>query len=129
MNALFSRKPKTEPKADVLSVAAPASQITRRSESKSNTDLSHILMRPRITEKATAAALMSVYVFDVASRATKREISEAVLKYYKVQPRMVRVVSVPEKKVRNSRTGARGTKQGGKKAYVYLTKGETITIA
>ena len=129
MNALFSRKPKTEPKTDTPSVAAPAREIARRGEGKSSADLSHVLMRPRITEKATAAALMSVYVFDVAPRATKKEISEAVLKYYKVQPRMVRVVSVPEKKVRNSRTGARGTKQGGKKAYVYLTKGETITIA
>lgn len=87
-----------------------------------------LLKRPRITEKATAAALESVYVFDVAGTATKRDIIKAVVALYKVTPRKVTVASVPTKTVRSMRTGVRGTKGGGKKAYVYLKKGETISI-
>lgn len=87
-----------------------------------------LLKNPRITEKATAAALGSVYIFDVAGNATKRDIIKAVVALYKVTPRKVAVVSVPTKSVRNMRTGVRGTKGGGKKAYVYLAKGETISI-
>jgi large subunit ribosomal protein L23 len=91
-------------------------------------DLSHVLRQPRITEKATVASGLGVYVFDVAPNATKPQIKAAVARYYKVTPRMVRIVSIPEKSVRNMRTGQRGVTRGGKKAYVYLKKGETITI-
>lgn len=123
MNALFSRKQK-EKKSETPKASAPV--VSGR---VSVSDLSHVLMQPRITEKATIVSSMSVYVFNIASRATKREVSQAVEKTYKVRPRKVRIVNIPEKNVRNSRTGARGTKQGGKKAYVYLNKGETITLA
>ena len=92
-------------------------------------DVAHILKNPRITEKATFASSASVYVFDVARTATKQQIKAAVERAYKVRPRKVRVVSIPTKVTRNMRTGQSGTKGGGKKAYVYLTKGETITIA
>lgn len=122
MNALFSRKQKKEEAA----APAPTTAISART---SIADLSHILRSPRITEKATIASSNGVYVFDVAVRATKRDVLQAVAKYYKVQPKMVRIVSIPEKMVRNPRTGKTGIKQGGKKAYVYLKKGETITIA
>lgn len=92
-------------------------------------DLSHVLLSPRITEKATDVQAGSVYVFDVAKNATKRDIASAVSRFYKVVPRMVRVVSIPAKNIRNMRTGRSGVKQGGKKAYVYLKKGDTITLA
>lgn len=122
MAALFSRKSKDAQKA---SVPAP----TAAAQSGGDVDVSHVLQRPRITEKATVASGMSVYVFDVEQGATKRQIRSAVERYYKVRPRRVRVVSIPAKRVRSMRTGERGVKRGGKKAYVYLKKGETITIA
>lgn len=87
-----------------------------------------LLKSPRITEKATAAALESIYVFDVAPAATKRDIIMAVRALYKVNPRKVTIAAVPTKGVRNARTGIAGKKGGGKKAYVYLKKGETISI-
>ena len=124
--ALFKRYPKTEVTAEK---AAPAPKPMRAAGGPRSSDLSHILMRPRITEKATMATGMGVYVFNVAPRANKRQILEAVAKYYKVTPRMVRVVSIPAKSVRNMRTGQRGTSHGGKKAYIYLKKGETITVS
>ena len=114
--ALFTRT-----KKEVPHVAAPRISIAL--------DVSHVLREPRITEKGTAASGMSVYVFNVAPHATKREIKIAVERYYKVVPRTVRVVSIRPKQVRNVRSGKSGVKRGGKKAYVYLKKGETITIA
>jgi len=41
---------------------------------------------------------------------------------------MVRVATIPSKTKRSARTGKTGTKKGGKKAYIYLKKGETINI-
>jgi large subunit ribosomal protein L23 len=91
-------------------------------------DLSHVLTHARITEKATMHQSDSVYTFNVNSAATKRDVIRAVYEQYKVLPRMVRVVTIPTKSVRHARTGKTGVKGGGKKAYVYLKKGETITI-
>ena len=89
----------------------------------------HILQRARITEKASMAAEVGVYVFNVAADATKRDIIRAVHSLYKVTPRKVAVLPVPAKKVRHMRSGRIGVKSGGKKAYVYLKKGETLVIS
>ncbi len=92
-------------------------------------DYSHILKHARITEKATMHQESGVYTFDVASNATKRDIVRAVQALYKVVPRKVAIVAVPAKKVRHMRTGREGIKKGGKKAYVFLKKGETLSIS
>ncbi len=117
--AFFGKKKITEEKKEELapSSGTPMSQ-----------GLSHVLRHARVTEKATMHSAESVYTFDVAEDATKRAVIQAMRALYKVTPRMVRVVSIPTKVRRNMRTGKRGVKRGGKKAYVYLKKGETITI-
>ncbi len=92
-------------------------------------DYAHVLKHPRITEKATTHQAASVYTFDIAERATKRDIIAAVRAIYKVTPHKVAIVVVPSKARRSMRTGQRGISRGGKKAYVYLKKGETITLA
>ncbi len=121
--ALFSRKKKEEKKVDtVAAVAAPPASGNIGSQ------VSHVLLQPRITEKATMSTGMGVYVFDVVPTASKQQIKSAIERVYKVRPHAVRVVRIPTKSVRNMRTGQVGTKQGGKKAYVYLKQGETITI-
>ena len=71
---------------------------------------------------------VGIYTFDVADRATKRDITKAIFEIYNVRPRMVRIVNIRGKVRRNARTGQYGMSRGGKKAYVYLKKGETITI-
>lgn len=91
--------------------------------------LSDILRNPRITEKASANMSIGVYTFDVSDRSTKRSIKEAVFEVYKVRPRMVHIVTIQRKARRNARTGRSGLSSGGKKAYVYLKKGETIAIS
>lgn len=120
--ALFSRTKKE--KKEEVAVAPVAVSSVRPMPS----DVTHVLLQPRITEKATMATGMNVYVFDIAPTASKQQVKSAVERVYKVRPRMVRVVRIPTKTVRNMRTGQVGTKQGGKKAYVYLKQGETITI-
>jgi len=92
-------------------------------------DLSHILQHARITEKATMHSEAGVYTFNVADRSTKRDIKQAVFALYKVMPRLVRILMVPTKTRRNAKTGKMGVKSGGKKAYVYLKKGETINLS
>ena len=91
-------------------------------------DLAHVLKHPRITEKATMHQSMSVYVFNVGVDVSKTQIAQAIEKYYKVRPQKVRVVTIPQKSTRNMRTGVAGMTKRGKKAYVYLKKGETITV-
>jgi len=119
-----AKKPAAKPAAKKVAAKKPEAAVSSRVTLGSE----HVLRNPRITEKATMSAAESVYVFDVATSATKKDITRAFATVYKVTPRMVRVASIPSKVRRNSRTGRVGVKQGGKKAYIYLAKGETIAI-
>lgn len=92
-------------------------------------NVSSVLKHPRVTEKATIQSEKGVYVFDVAPRATKADVAEAVKALYKVTPRKINMVKVPSKRVRMRKQQNRyGVKSGGKKAYVYVKKGDTIDI-
>ncbi|KKQ83249.1 MAG: 50S ribosomal protein L23 [Parcubacteria group bacterium GW2011_GWB1_38_8] len=87
----------------------------------------NVLLRPRITEKAAVGAdKFNVYVFEVAENATKKSISASVRDAYKVTPEKVNVVTIPSKQV--FVRGKKGVKSGGKKAYVYLKKGDKIEL-
>lgn len=86
-----------------------------------------ILIRPRITEKAANESAKNVYTFDVLPTANKNQIVAAIKDVYKVTPVAVRVVTIPTKHVFN-RKGTTGIKNGGKKAYVQLKKGDTIEL-
>ncbi len=87
-----------------------------------------VLRNPRITEKATDVSGKGAYVFDVASSANKSQIMRAVSDIYHVTPVKVNVVRTGGKTVRNPRTGITGTTSDTKKAYIFLKKGETISI-
>lgn len=118
--ALFSRSKKKDVEAAAAAPEAKAVSVPH--------GVAHVLLTPRITEKASMAMEGFAYVFEVASDSNKRQISEAVQAVYKVKPRKVAIVNVKPKEVRNMRTGKKGMKGGVKKAYVYLEKGQTITI-
>jgi len=83
-----------------------------------------IIKNPRITEKGTLSAEHNAYTFDVVKNANKTEIKKAIFAMYKVRPVKVNILSVPKKKVANRRF--EGTRGGGRKAYVYLKKGDKI---
>lgn len=94
-----------------------------------NKPASKILLSPRITEKGAYMSEQGVYVFNVAADANKKEIAGAIKDLFKVAPRQVRVVAIPRKVVPTRGTNRKGKTIGGKKAYVYLKKGETIELS
>lgn len=84
-----------------------------------------VILSPRVTEKAALAQnRQNVYVFNVANDATKAAIIAAVKTEHKVTPIDVRLAPVPAKPT--FYRGRPGMKSKGKKAYVYLKKGDTI---
>lgn len=91
----------------------------------------NILIKPVITEKATAMAEnKGVYTFIVAGKVNKIEIKNAVEKHYNVTVESVNTMNLlGEKKVRYTKNGfSVGRKPSYKKAYVTLKKGETIDL-
>jgi len=100
----------------------------RRQTARQNmaTALSQVLLRPRITEKATDVTANRTYVFEIAVEATKRDVVKAVEHYYKVTPIKVNVVKIPTRKRRNRNQRTFGTSSIGKKAYVFLKEGDSI---
>lgn len=111
--ALFSKKQTSNTPA-----AAPAVAL----------GYAHVLKHARITEKATMLSMNNVYTFDIAAQATKRDVIGAIRAIYGVVPAKVTVVTKQSKTRRSMRTGIVGKTGGGKKAYVYLKKGDTITL-
>lgn len=85
----------------------------------------HLIKNPRVTEKASFAAEQNVYTFDIAPNANKTEIKKAIFSLYKVKPVKVNVVAIPRKKIMQGRPKA-GVRGGGRKAFVYLKKGDKI---
>jgi large subunit ribosomal protein L23 len=145
--ALFRLKKDTEEKKTSKDVAVSDTnkeeKVIKKEEVKKTTkkvasdvlslnykkDVPSVLKHPRVTEKATILSESGVYVFDVAPRATKKDVAEAVEALYKVTPRKINMVKVPSKRVRMRRQQNKyGVKSGGKKAYVFVKKGDTIDI-
>ncbi|MFA5778086.1 MAG: 50S ribosomal protein L23 [Candidatus Paceibacterota bacterium] len=83
-----------------------------------------IIKNPRITEKASFGAEQNVYTFDITSSANKTEIKKAIFSLYKVKPLKVNVLNIPRKKIMSK--GKAGVRGGGRKAFVYLKKGDKI---
>jgi len=84
----------------------------------------NIILRPRITEKATFVSEKNVHTFEVSTSATKKQVAEAVKVFYKVTPVKINMVKNPAKEV--FIRGKKGVKSGVKKAYVYLKTGDKL---
>lgn len=91
-------------------------------------DLSTVLRRPHVTEKATDLAdSENVYAFEVADDANKAQIALAVEKLYKVTPiKVAIIVRKPKYTVSRSTNRKVIKKHSLKKALVYLKKGDKI---
>ena len=83
-----------------------------------------IIKNPRVTEKASNAFEHNVYTFDITQSANKTEIKKAIFVLYKVHPVKVNVLPVPKKSIMSK--GKAGVRGGGRKAFVYLKKGDKI---
>ena len=86
--------------------------------------MTNIIKNPRITEKSSFGIEQNVYSFDIERGANKTEIKKAIFALYKVKPIRVNVLPVPKKKTFSK--GIVGSKSGGRKALVYLKKGDKI---
>ena len=106
--------------------AAPV-KVVRKAGGKGS--YSGALLSPRITEKGAYLAESGCYLFNVRESANKRDIALAVKEVFGVEPRLVRVARVPRKRTQTRGTNRTGMTAGGKKAYVYLKKGDKIELA
>lgn len=88
-------------------------------------NIDNVLIRPRVTEKASMLSEKGTYVFEVDKRANKTLVASAVKEIYKVTPVKVNITNLPAKSTVSR--GVRGMKTGRKKAVVYLKKGDTIS--
>ncbi len=86
------------------------------------------LIAPWMSEKALIGTDSGIYVFAIPRAATKQDVAHAIEVVYKVTPRSIRITNLPGKRVsRRTRSGS-ATRPRRRKAYVYLTKGDTIQI-
>lgn len=76
-------------------------------------DLNNVIKKPIITEKSTEATSLGKYAFQVDRRANKKEIAQAVEKFFGVHPLKVWTAMMPGKR---------------KKAIVQLAEGEKIDL-
>ena len=94
----------------------------KKTESKGKTH--PLIIGPRMTEKSAINAEKNIYTFNVKNGAGKNEIKKAIKHIYGVMPVRVAVTKIAKKTV--TRRGITSVKQGGKKAVVYLKKGDKI---
>jgi large subunit ribosomal protein L23 len=133
--ALFGTKKNTKKEEKAVAVVAEKKPkavkavrvVSKGDVSSSGTSFADSIIQPRITEKATFQSEKGVYVFEVTGRATKKTIAMAIRQLYKVTPVKVRIAKNPAKQV--FVRGKWGRKQGVKKAYVALAKGDKIEIS
>ncbi len=84
-----------------------------------------IIRRPVITEKGLGIKeTQSTLVFEVAAKATKTEVKEAVQTIFKVKVDSVRTANFPGKERRRGKFA--GYRPDWKKAYVKLKAGEKM---
>ena len=113
-----AKKPETK-KAEVAKEVKESPRVIISGQTKHE-------IYPRITEKGTFLAEKGVYIFNIAKGVTKGAVKDAVTTLFKVHPRKVAIVNIPEKKIiYKNKYGAR---PGERKAYVYLKEGEKIDL-
>lgn len=117
--ALFSQK-KTTAKKEKKTVSTSGADVSR--------DLSFVLRSPRITEKAMKMSEKNVYSFEVARSATKFDVREAVKTFYGVTPVRINIVNKTPRQFKSRSKGRVMTEHGMKKAYVYLKKGDSLSL-
>lgn len=103
-------------------------KINKKEEKSELKGKNHVLIKsPRITEKSAINAEKGIYTFNVLNSANKNEIKKAIKFVYGVNPVKVSITQIAKKTV--TRRGITSVKQGGKKAIVFLKKGDKITFA
>ncbi len=126
---IFTKNKETEKETKKKSGKEVSKTETKNTDSEnllgSPKNFSNVISKPKITEKtAINADFANAYTFKVSPDATKKDVVDAVEKIYKVVPKKVNMCKIPRKAVGIRR--GKGFKGGGKKAIVYLKKGDKI---
>ena len=133
--ALFSRsKTEDSKKEEQTDVKKETVAVAKKDAQASNAlptdrDLSSVLVKPRITEKAVKKGEDNVYTFVVRRDATKFDIRDAITELFKVTPVRVNIVNKSPRQYTSRSKGRTVTEKGMKKAYVYLKAGDSIELA
>lgn len=120
--ALFGKK-KTTKKASTPAVVKEKGEVV-----VSLRDLSGVIKKPRITEKAVLGTEKNVYTFEIDPRATKYDVRDAVKALFGVTPVKVNLVTKQPRTFMARAKGRKMSEPGIKKAYVYLKDGDTIDL-
>ena len=127
----FKKKQKDKEEAKVSKTNKPQEKralkpgkLSMKQSAQGGERYAYVLLRPRITEKASFITEYGAYTFDVLSRATKIQVKQAIREVFNVTPIRVNMIKIPQKSV--FARGKAGVKSGGKKAIVYLKKGDKI---
>ena len=120
--AIFGKKEKKS--TTTKKKVATKKETSKKDIKTTSADLTWVLVKPRITERAAVLSEKKVYVFEVAEKANKRQIAEAIKIKFGVVPVKVNVVITNAKAI--VRRGRLATKPSFKKAYVYLNQSDTI---
>lgn len=121
--ALFGKKKET-----VKESATESPKVEVSKSLSTDRDLTSVIARPRVTEKAVDKSEQNVYTFVVKRSANKYEVRDAIKALYNVTPVKVNIVNkLPAERMVSSRGKTKHVK-GMKKAYVYLKKGDTINL-
>jgi large subunit ribosomal protein L23 len=127
------RSKKEEPKKmdvqnQVVQPSIQAMSVPESSNLLAQKDRSTVLIRPRVTEKATDATMHGAYVFEVNPRATKKDVADDIRRLYKVSPKKITIVRTRSRDFISRMRNRRGKKGGMKKAIVFLKEGDTIEL-
>jgi len=129
----FKSKKEKELKGEVVEEISSVNVETPKAEKKKSkkaklisTDLSGIVLRPLVTEKAAVIAHTGQYSFIVALNANRVAVRAAIRAMYGIMPTSVNIQRVRGKFVRFGRTT--GQRSDYKKAIVTLPKGKTIDV-
>lgn len=121
--ALFSRNKKDTTEGTEVEKAPVASKAL-----PTDLDLSSVIIKPRVTEKAVSQNDKNVYTFIVRKDATKFAVADAVKAIFKVTPVKVNIVNKTPRQFMSRSKGRTVSEKGMKKAYVYLKKGDRIDL-
>jgi len=129
--SLFSRNKKEEAveKPDTEKKAAAVKSKAVSTALPTDRDLESVIIAPRVSEKAVVMNERNVYTFQVRPDATKFDVSDAIKKLFNVTPLKVNIVNKTARQYKSRAKGRTITEKGQKKAYVYLSDGDTIDLA
>lgn len=120
--ALFGKKAVAKEEAPKKEKVAVAAKKT------AGRDLSSVIIKPRITEKAVLASERDIYTFDIKAGASKFDVRDAVIELFKVTPVKVHIVNKAPRTTMSKARGREHKVAGHRKAYVYLKKGDKIDL-